>query len=183
MHIIEIDNYLSKSDCEYLLDFAKNSTAWSDGGDSFWDNRIIHLASIPDNKVNDIYKKVLRDIQNIIIKEYRVNQIYPDTIQIVKWNMGDSQDPHSDSINIDGTEHVTPWRNFGSIIYLNDDYLGGETFYPNQNLEITPKSGKMVIHPADLIFIHGVKEIMRGERYTMPSFWTTDEKHKLGVLF
>jgi hypothetical protein len=63
--------------------------------------------------------------------------IYADLIQIVRWFPGMEQPPHADDMtntDVKGFEE----RAFGSIIYLNDNYSGGHTFYPNFNFEIIP---------------------------------------------
>jgi hypothetical protein len=86
-----------------------------------------------------------------------------------------SQPPHADDMtdtNISGFEH----RSFGSIIYLNNDYLGGHTYYPNFDIEIIPEAGKLAVHPGDPNHLHGVTKIENGIRYTVASFWTTEKE-------
>jgi hypothetical protein len=73
--------------------------------------------------------------------------------------------------DIVGYEH----RAYGSIIYLNDTYEGGHTYYKNFNHEVTPKAGALAVHPGDSEHLHGVTEIKDGMRYTIASFWTLDK--------
>jgi hypothetical protein len=68
-------------------------------------------------------------------------------------------------------------REYGAIIYLNDNYSGGHTYYPNHNFDIAPAVGKLAIHPGDPEHLHGVSKIEDGVRYTLASFWTQDEKY------
>jgi hypothetical protein len=58
---------------------------------------------------------------------------------------------------------------YGIIIYLNNDFVGGELYYPNQDLVYTPNPGDLVIHAAKEECRHGVKEITDGVRYTITS--------------
>lgn len=52
---------------------------------------------------------------------------------------------------------------WGIVIYLNDDYIGGELYYPEYNYEYKPKRKDLVMHVGDII--HGVKEVTSGTRY------------------
>jgi hypothetical protein len=111
------------------------------------------------------------------IKElYDVEDVYSDTLQIVRWFPEMEQPPHADDMtntDIKGLEH----RAYGSIIYLNDNYEGGKTYYPNFDVSITPKVGNLAIHPGDPEHLHGVTKIQDGMRYTIASFWTLNKLH------
>ena len=78
----------------------------------------------------------------------------------------------SDSIE-DGSEWFHH-REFGAVVYLNDDFESGYTYYPNFDVEIKPKAGTLVLHPGDEIHRHGVRGSRGGNRYTISSFWTKD---------
>lgn len=53
------------------------------------------------------------------------------------------------------------------LVYLNDDYEGGELYFPRYNYSIKPTAGTMITFPGSLYYIHGVKEITKGVRYTI----------------
>ena len=58
---------------------------------------------------------------------------------------------------------------YGLVLYLNDDYLGGEISYPDYDLDIKPTAGMVVIHSADVL--HGVLPILGGSpRYILTNF-------------
>jgi len=170
-----IDNFLSKKDAEQVIDAAIKSNLWQSGGSEFWDNRVINYSQMLD--FNRDVAIIMLDA-NIrcgqkIKEEFNLDiPIYSDTLQIIRWFPGMEQPPHADDMtntDIQGFQH----RVFGSIIYLNDNYDGGHTYYPNYNFEITPKSGSLAIHPGDPEHLHGVTKITNGTRYTVASFWTT----------
>jgi hypothetical protein len=50
------------------------------------------------------------------------------------------------------------------IIYLNDDYEGGEICYPEYDIEYKPKAGDLVVHCVEAP--HGVNIVKSGIRYT-----------------
>ena len=52
------------------------------------------------------------------------------------------------------------------MYYLNDDYEGGEIFFPDYNLKIKPKPNSLLMFPGNENYAHGVKEVTKGFRYT-----------------
>lgn len=169
-------NFISKDKCEYIINTVKDCNLWESGGSDFWDNRVINL-----HKVKSIYPEIFEIMvdanmrcSEFIKKEFNLNNdIYSDTLQIIRWFEGMNQPPHADDMtntDIEGFDH----RMFGSIIYLNNNYSGGHTFYPNFDFSIQPEVGKLAVHPGDPEHLHGVTKIEGGIRYTIASFWTMD---------
>lgn len=173
-----IENFISKEDCEYLVDLVKDSILWESGGSDFWDNRVINYHKLLEYDRDAAIIMLDANIRcgQKIKEEYNLDtSVYSDTLQIVRWFPGMSQPPHADDMSntdIDGFSH----RAFGSIIYLNDNYDGGNTFYPNFNFDIIPKSGSLAIHPGDPEHLHGVTEVKKSIRYTLASFWTLNKR-------
>ena len=64
---------------------------------------------------------------------------------------------------------------FGLVYYFNDEFTGGEIYYPTLGISHTPKPGDLVIHSADLL--HGVVPVKSGKRYS----YTTAFCEKLKV--
>ena len=50
-----------------------------------------------------------------------------------------------------GDENI---RNFSVLMYLNDDFNGGELLFPVQNESIKPEKGLIVIFPSSFMFPH-----------------------------
>ncbi len=109
---------------------------------------------------------------------YGEPQLYSDTIQIVRWNKGQSMPPHADNANPDGSEHVTPWRAYASVVYLNDDYEGGDIFFPRLATRVQPAKGMLLGFRGDFAHEHGVEEITDGVRYTMPGWYSRSPEHE-----
>jgi hypothetical protein len=59
---------------------------------------------------------------------------------------------------------------WGSVIYLNDDYEGGEIYYPDYDYWYKPKAGSMAMHEGNTR--HGVKKVISGERFCAASLVT-----------
>jgi Rps23 Pro-64 3,4-dihydroxylase Tpa1-like proline 4-hydroxylase len=86
-------------------------------------------------------------------------------ISISKYFTGASMGPHTDSSPNPTTEHIS------AVLYLNDDYSGGEIAFPDQNIVIKPTAGSLVIFPSIPPFFHESREITSGTKYMSPAFW------------
>jgi len=68
-------------------------------------------------------------------------------------------------------QHTDPSIRYAAILYLNDDYLGGELFFVNKDLALKPETGTLVLFPGNEEFEHGVKHVLAGPiRYVLVSF-------------
>lgn len=100
--------------------------------------------------------------------------IYSDILQIVRWQAGMSMPPHADNANPDGSSHRMAYRDFAGIIYLNDDYEGGELYFTALDIAVRPKRGMFVAMTGGFHHEHAVLKVTNGTRLTMPSFMTFD---------
>jgi len=137
--LVEKKNFLSKSECVDLIDFYyKNLNETFSFGDTF--PLDVNLGPIEDSILQEC-------------KEYDENIIL-DTCQIVKWPVGSSMDPHTDD---DGDV-------FAAIVYLNDNYVGGETCF--RHTHVVPETGKLVFFSSSKI-THAVSVVEDSARYTL----------------
>lgn len=61
-------------------------------------------------------------------------------------------------------------------LYLNDDFEGGELYFPLRDLSIKPKAGQLVFFPGGHEYIHGVKTVASGYRYVLFSPLTSPQR-------
>lgn len=54
-----------------------------------------------------------------------------------------------------------------AVMYLNDDYEGGELWFPRFGLELKPKQGDIVIFPSTFIYEHASQEMISGTKYAV----------------
>jgi predicted 2-oxoglutarate/Fe(II)-dependent dioxygenase YbiX len=90
-----------------------------------------------------------------------------DSYQISSWKLGVSLAPHIDTIKYDHEDTHTPRSAINALLYLTDDYEGGEISFPEINIAIKPKAGSVVVFDADLM--HGVNAVENGMRKTLES--------------
>jgi hypothetical protein len=158
------------------LDFGLSTNVWDKyPTGSPWDGRIIHHGDMPDSMQGSIVD-ILSSVKSTIKTEYGLTEeIYPDDFTLVRWLTGDDHEPHADSVNPSGEPHPFFWRKYTAVIYLNKDFEGGELYFPNQNICLPPEPNSIAIFPGTLEYLHGVKMITSGTRYTLASFWTDDQ--------
>lgn len=178
----EFIGFLTQEENESILNFAKNNSLWKPRGDGFWDGRTLNTFEIffEDEQVGRMLYDIKDRILKTIKKSYKItDEIYCDLLQVTRWFSGMEQPPHSD--NMQGTEHasVHQHRSYGVVIYLNNDFEGGETFYPQHNFQIMPEPKKMAVHPASTDHMHGVTKIAGNTRYTITTFITFDKNKSM----
>lgn len=60
---------------------------------------------------------------------------------------------------------------FANVIYVNDDFTGGELHFPEIDITYMPKKGSLIVFPSADKYLHGVKEVGPGPiRYALPAF-------------
>jgi hypothetical protein len=68
-------------------------------------------------------------------------------------------------------QHTDPSIRYATIIYINDDYIEGELFFPNLDISLRPKPGDLLFFPGDEKHEHGVRHVAEGPiRYVIVGF-------------
>lgn len=116
--------------------------------------------------VEEINKKSIDLINTMFKKEFDYTRF-----GIITRNFKDGYFLHWDQENDPNIE-------LGIVYYINDNYDGGELFYPKLNIEYKPKAGDLIIHPGTIEYMHGVRDVTSGVRYSMNMFakkvWNED---------
>lgn len=171
-----VDNFLTNTETAFVLSQIKETDVWESSPVDFWDKRTISIGTAYkffDKQLGDLLMDVSTRVKDVIESSYD-KKVKEDGITICRWYPGMEQPPHADDMtntDVKGLEH----RKFGAIIYLNDDYEGGHTYYPNYDVKITPETGKLAIHLGDADHLHGVTKVEGKTRYTIASFWAYDD--------
>lgn len=93
------------------------------------------------------------------------------TLSAHKWTPGAFAEDHADNAELDGTLNAWQENKMVTIIYLNDNYDGGELTFRDHNLSIAPKQGTLVAFDVGFGNVHGVNKILSGDRWTMLLSW------------
>lgn len=113
----------------------------------------------------------LRTRYQSAVAESHGREVRPNTSHAQKWEVGAFANPHSDNSDFAGNPNAFEINKYVGILYLNDDYEGGELYFPHHDIIIKPEAGMFITFPGGVENIHGVTEITKGTRYTMVSFW------------
>jgi Rps23 Pro-64 3,4-dihydroxylase Tpa1-like proline 4-hydroxylase len=89
-------------------------------------------------------------------------------INLLKYDEGCHYKEHVDNFT------ANP-RILSSILFLNDDYEGGELefFEPTKKeliAKIEPQSSRLIIWPSDFLYVHKVNPVKKGKRFTVVSW-------------
>jgi hypothetical protein len=179
-HCLVLEDFLDGTICDGLCEaFRDLSTRIVNRAPGFWDGRFIWHSDVSKahRELADHMRGVQRRAADVIRNFYRVTQpIYPDLLQIMSWPVGIHMPPHADNANPDGSPHAMAHRDFSGIIYLNDDYQGGEFYFTALDTVIKPKKGMLVAFTAGFYHEHAVLRVEGAERLTMPFFLTFDKE-------
>lgn len=61
-------------------------------------------------------------------------------------------------------------KDYSAILYLSNSYKGGEVFFPNQELTLTPEPGTLVSFIGNKDLKHEVKKVISGDRINIIFF-------------
>jgi hypothetical protein len=117
------------------------------------------------------YFENLRNRFKETVEMFFGRELKPNTSHAQKWDVGGFAAPHSDNSDHDGNPNAFEINKYVGILYLNNDYEGGELYFPQHGITFKPKLGQYIMFPGGHENIHGVREITKGTRYTMVSFW------------
>lgn len=167
------ENLLSKEECEYLIWLAESGDEWLKETLPFWHSRNLPLMTMLPSRpwaTEETYPlcvDIVRRVWSFIESSFGV-EVWPDQIGLVRWPPDSWQMTHKD--DVDGLDRVS-----GCVVFLNDDYEGGEPFYPYYDKMVKPKAGMVYAHSSDEDHLHGVTQIKNKARYTISITWTKNK--------
>ena len=175
--IFRFDNMLDPETCDEIYQYAiirlgtKNIDSklqpWHEGDSLHWHD--INNMSLQIKIFN--YRVRAEQLLRSIFGE----NVYIEFTDIVLWRTGRNMPRHRDDGYTDDAELRS--RKFSSVLYINDDYTGGETFIKTEtgaDYVSKPKKGSLVFYHSSPINEHGVNAITSGSRVTLPIWYCAD---------
>jgi predicted 2-oxoglutarate/Fe(II)-dependent dioxygenase YbiX len=179
------------SDPEYLINLIERSdeflteqsgipkwSKWSASGDTEYvfgyQKRFTNSVDIDANsdvrRINNILKDAILTASNDYANVHStdIGSLMP--LSISKYSTGKSMGPHVDDYG-NGDD-----PNISVVLYLNDNYEGGEIYFKEQNIKIKPKAGSIVIFPSVEPYYHESLPVISGIKYMCPGFWRKTNK-------
>jgi predicted 2-oxoglutarate/Fe(II)-dependent dioxygenase YbiX len=108
--------------------------------------------------INPYYNVAVRDREPLQVLHYGAGGHYIPHV--------DAETLYKDDSGLDMWEKTLD-RDLSIVYFLNDDFAGGELFFPLLDLAIAPAAGTLVCFPSDHNYIHGVRPVTSGHRYTV----------------
>lgn len=168
--------------CDYVQRARKSESAVSNfedenRGDVEWvinkeirDTQHVQLTKAIEKKLRAIDDA---SIAAFINPFYRIEVLDREPSQLLHYGIGGHYVPHvdaetlyKDDIGLELWEKTLN-RDLSVVYFLNDDCSGGELFFPALDLVIEPEAGTLVCFPSDHNYIHGVRPVTSGQRYTV----------------
>ncbi|RKF29560.1 hypothetical protein BCY90_14855 [Agrobacterium deltaense] len=113
----------------------------------------------------DFYSGLLNRIGMPLIDQYwGIRGLHlGGSTQLAKYEVGSHIRAHNDTAAEFSARCVT------ALLYLNDDYEGGELFFPRLEVNYRAKAGELVLFPSE--YLHAVWPVTKGTRYCFVGFF------------
>lgn len=166
-YILEIPNAIESDFCKKII-----TDRLADSLDPYedvvcWKNKNIYtnwvyLFDILDKKA----KKNIEIYFDQFVDTLKYNDIYLEGFGISRQKSGDYDRYHYDT-NIVVENNSIKIRPFVFLIYLNENFKGGQLIFPSQKKIVEPKEGKIIIFPCSYMYPHKVASISEGDRFSL----------------
>jgi len=182
--ILVSKNTLSLKECTFLIDLYDRYSELSDRRD--YSRPLLHyytLRGVDSESASWVYGVTLR-CKEKIEADLRTPQLFVESVFLACLLSGDSHIPHADN---ERREHGrwlpnhTPQRDYTGLVYLNDNFAGGELVFPDRDVVIIPKPGLFVGFPSNRKFVHAVPNVLSGKRYSLPVWFTANSAKAMQV--
>ena len=105
--------------------------------------------------------------------EHYSTELYPFAKKNIK-----SREATMHLLRYDKTGHLPAHQDQGVstrvlsvLLYLNDDYDGGEIEFRHSNVKIKPEPGSVLFFPSNFLYVHEVYPVTKGPRYALPNWY------------
>lgn len=164
--IWEIQNFLSNDEISLYFDVIKNIS------ENEWKNT--RNWRIKDQKELML---LTEQIRQRILSYFKNYKSFIGIVDIQRLIPNSYLDCHQD---INTNEEEKNKIVYGTVVYLNDNFTGGELYYPEIDFKIKAVSGSLIIHKSE--YFHGVFPVKTGIRYMLTLFVTGDENTKCLII-
>jgi predicted 2-oxoglutarate/Fe(II)-dependent dioxygenase YbiX len=175
----EIVSHIKSSTAEDLSVFDAETTNAT--GRTSWrvDKQTRDTQIVPMGPLFPKIEDLLRNAVHQIINPFYQQEVNSSEIpQILSYGIGGHYKPHIDGESI----WVTPrgekiWkkstdRDLSIVLFLNNDFEGGDFVFPELKVRVRPEPGMMVCFPSNHHYMHGVEPVTKGRRYSIVT-WAT----------
>ena len=160
-----------------ILSEWRNWSASNVPEDQYGTGMFTKFSNINDPEIDDRSKYILTEITNAFMEcskkykehynlDHEVN--LDDEFGIKKYFVGKGLGPHADQY--DGNMRLR----YSLVLYVNDDYEGGELLFENHDVGVKPEAGSLAIFPSSYPYLHESTPLISGAKIMCPAFWMTE---------
>ncbi len=134
---------------------------------------ITHLCHITNNQLlqnihNQFYITLLAATIPYQQRHGMAEPLWHEHYHLLKYSGGEEYKTHYDG----GTQSK---RAISALVYLNDDYVGGELEFPNFKVKIKPEPGMLILFPSNFAYRHIAHPVTEGTKYALVT-WIRDQQ-------
>lgn len=159
-----IENFISEEEINFLL------FAWHKEKPFLSENELKGINLLIKN-IKEKVKNETEKLFHLTLKEDdNINTPHNETFYILKRHENFVTDIHCDNFGDDKNLKYM-WNGYlANLIYLNDNYTGGELYFPEYDLTIKPKKGMLISFPGNFFNRHGIFPAIGDGRFAMSIF-------------
>ena len=94
--------------------------------------------------------------------------LWHEDYSMLKYSEGEEYKQHFDGLTQSG-------RSISAIVYLNNDYEGGEIEFHHFGVKIKPQPGMLILFPSNFAYSHIAHPITKGTKYALVT-WLKDRQ-------
>lgn len=166
--IYHIKGFVNPEKIKIIYEYSKaNDDKFSEIGNSEAEFTVHTFQSeaIDAEMVKNLVTDIGKDVYDYVCKSYSgiFKEFDPLMSHIARFSEGYGMHEHFDESRP---------NDIATLVYINSDYSGGEIYFPGYDISIKPEAGDLVFFPDNPNYVHGVKPILSGVRYTTPRWFT-----------
>ncbi len=123
---------------------------------------------------NQLLMGKLKILQNLLFEHYGIHFPYAENCSILRYGTGQFYQRHVDNIllanRFQEVQQGIPTRDISVVGYLNDGFVGGETYFDRQQIKVTPETGSVLVFPSYFTHPHASLTVQSGEKYAFTSW-------------
>lgn len=172
--VVFYNNFLTPEECKTLIEvFEDEEQPWSMS--AFFES--YGMSIMPEDPIleryglpRDYFGK-LADRLHKVVEDAHQRPVKSVSSHAQKWQIGAFAPFHSDNTDMDGNPSAWEKSKLVCLLYINDDYEGGELDFRDHDICIKPVAGQLITFPGGFNNIHQVLPVKGTTRHTIGAFW------------
>ena len=139
-------------------------------------NKVLPITHLANSTENSLLQNIHNQFNMLLLAttipykhRYGIEEdLWHEHYTLLKYDAGQEYKLHYDSGTYLG-------RAISALVYLNNDYEGGEIEFPNFGAKIKPQPGMLILFPSNFAYAHIAHPITKGTKYSLVT-WIKDRQ-------